>query len=102
MRFQQSNPLMGVRSNLILEAALEVDYLIRLRASSPWLIENMPALNQEMKLGLLNELAYHAIGRLVPDLIADSLREDLMLVPISPAELTAVLARPLSDGLQIS
>jgi hypothetical protein len=101
MRFNQNNPLVRARSNLILEAALQVDHLIRLRASSPWLIANMSVLNQDAKLALLNELAYHSIGRLVPDMIADSVREDLMLVPISPAELTAVLARPIGHSLQV-
>lgn len=102
MRFQQNNPQHDYRENLILSAALEIDCLQRLSSASVRLARALsPFSNHDGLLGLLNDLAYNAIDRLVPEIIAESVQQELQDDPINMSELIEVLAKPLGTGLQI-
>jgi hypothetical protein len=102
MKFEQNNPLVDYRENLILAAAIEIDRLQTLRSSSSSLSEVLAPLgDQEALIRLLNEFAYHAINQLVPDVIAKVVEQELIEMPITLAELEAVLARPISSALKV-
>ena len=102
MRFQQNNTLHDYRDNLILSAALEIDYLQRLSLASVRLASALsPFIEHDAFLGLLNDLAYKAIDRLVPEMIAESVQQELVAEPINMSELIAVLAKPIGAGLQV-
>ena len=102
MRFSQNNPLADYRSNLILTAALEVDSLQRLGLSSVEVTDALaPLRDEDTLLRVLNEFAYRAIDRLVPEFIAECAQQQLIDLPISLNELRAVLNRPISASLQI-
>jgi hypothetical protein len=102
MRFQQNNPLHDYRDNLILSAALEIDYLQHLSLASVRLACALgPFFEHDAFLELLNDFAYKAIDRLVPEMIAESVRQELVTEPINMSELIVVLAKPIGAGLQI-
>lgn len=102
MRFLQNTPLMGYRNNLILAALIEIDQLERLRASSSSLSNALDSFREpEVFLDLVNQLAYNAIDRLVPEMIGQLVQEELEEMPIDAGELDAVLHRPLGSALQM-
>lgn len=102
MRFHQNSPFMDYRDNLILAALVEIDHLERLRASSFSLSSALDSLRKpEVLLDVVNELAYNAIDRLVPEMIAKMVQEELEEMPIDAKELDAVLQKPIGSALQM-
>lgn len=102
MKFQQNNPLVGYRKNLVLAAAIDLDCLRRLNASSSTLAKVFSAIETQPRLmELVNELAYSAVDRVVPDLVADLARDDIAEIPITEKELNDVLSLPIGSVLQV-
>lgn len=102
MRFHQNSPFMDYRDNLILAALVEIDHLERLRASSFSLSNALDSFREpEVLLDLVNQLAYNAIDRLVPEMIAKMVQEELEEMPIDTGELDAVLKKPIGSALQM-
>ena len=102
MNFFQNNPFTGYRDNLILTALVEVDQLNRLSSSSMSLSKALsPFKEPEGFVDLVNQFAYHAISRLVPEVFAESVEEELQDMPISTKEIEETLKRPIGTALQI-
>lgn len=102
MKFHQNTPFSGYRDNLILSALVEVDHLKRLSSASLSLSKAIsPFKEPEGFIDLVNQLAYNAIGHVVPEFFAESVQEELEDMPISTDELDAVLRRPIGSILQM-
>lgn len=102
MKFKQNNPLVDYRHNLVLFALVEIDHLKRLSGASMNLSKAMePFREPEGFIDLVNQLAYSAIDKLVPEVIAESVQEELQDIPICADEVNEVLNRPLSSVLQM-
>ncbi|GGK47931.1 hypothetical protein SAMN04490189_0061 [Pseudomonas koreensis] len=102
MKFLQNNPFLGYRDNLILTALVEIDQLRRLSSASMSLSRSLSSFKEpEAFLDLVNQLAYHAIGHVVPEVFAESVEEELQDIPISTDEIDEVLKRPIGSVLQM-
>jgi hypothetical protein len=101
MNFKQASVMVDYRDNLILAAALELDSLYKLCFKSTEVYQALPLLRDENALlRVLNEYAYRAIDRIVPNLIAVLVKEEMQESPIDLEELNRVLARPIGDALK--
>ncbi|QHA81514.1 hypothetical protein E3Z27_07345 [Pseudomonas mediterranea] len=102
MKFLQNNPFTGYRDNLILTALVEIDILKRLSSSSMSLSKALsPFKEPEGFVDLVNQFAYHAIARQVPEVFADSVEEELQDMPITADEIEEILKRPIGSALQM-
>lgn len=102
MKFHQNTPFSGYRDNLILSALVEVDQLKRLSSASRSLSRALSSFKDPKGfLDLVNELAYRAIGSIVPEVFAESVEEELQEIPISAGEIDEILKRPLGSVLQM-
>lgn len=102
MKFLQNNPFTGYRDNLILTALVEIDHLKRLSSSSMSLSKALsPFKEPEGFVDLVNQFAYHAIDRQVPEVFAESVEEELQDMPISADEIEEILKRPIGSALQM-
>ena len=102
MKFHQNTPFSGYRDNLILSALVDVDQLKRLSSASRSLSSALSSLKEPRGfLDLVNELAYRAIGHVVPEVFAESVEEELRDIPISADEIDGILKRPLGSALQM-
>lgn len=102
MKFLQNNPLVDFRNNLILSALVEIDHLERLSRASMSLSRALePFREPEALLELVNQFAYKAIDHVVPDFIADSVREEFEDMPIDAEEVEAVLNKPIGSALHM-
>lgn len=102
MKFHQNTPFSGYRENLILTALVDIDHLKRISLASRSLSRALSLFEEpEDFLNLVNQLAYNAIGRVVPEFVAESVQEELEDMPISTEELDAILKRPIGSALQM-
>lgn len=102
MNFYQSTPLSGYRGNLILSALIKLDQLTGLSNASSK-ISNALSLVMEPEeiLDLVNQLAYSSVDQVVPELMCESVQDELMDMPISSEELHEILRRPIGSALQM-
>lgn len=102
MKFKQNNPLVDYRHNLILIALVEIDHLKRLSGASMSLSRALePFREPKGFIDLVNQLAYNAIDKIVPEVIAESVQEELQDIPICADEVNGVLNRPIGAVLQM-
>ncbi|KWS31032.1 hypothetical protein AL060_07645 [Pseudomonas syringae pv. rhaphiolepidis] len=102
MKFEQNNPLIDYRPNLILSAAIEIDRLNRIARKSSSLWKALPTREGDDGLvELVNELAYNAIESLVPNVFSERVQQELEKMPIEMHEIIETLSRPIGSALQV-